>query len=253
MSFTSVSSEENRRTQRIPMSLPIKVDVKIDQKVKWDEITRLKDVSTFGAGFILARPVKRGRLVYLTIPMPRKLRSFDFADSQYKVWGIIRRCIKINSTSDGIEQYAVGVAFIGKNPPDSFIQNPSTIYEIVDRNEDGFWDLEVADTQSDESNLPKPERRHSRYLIPINVLIEILDENNNIVASEQSATENLSLSGAAVMSSLNPAKGSFVRFVCAQYEVVIISIIRGNRLGPDGIRRLHLEFVDRFFPLEGIQ
>jgi hypothetical protein len=29
--------------------------------------------------------------------------------------------------------------------------------------------------------------------------------------------------------------------------------VRGRRIAPDGISRLHIEFVDRFFPLERIE
>jgi hypothetical protein len=35
-------------------------------------------------------------------------------------------------------------------------------------------------------------------------------------------------------------------------NVQIISIVRARRKGADGLTRLHLEFVDRLFPIEGI-
>ncbi|KXK02836.1 MAG: hypothetical protein UZ17_ACD001001282 [Acidobacteria bacterium OLB17] len=61
--------KENRRIQRIALPLPVRVEVKIDANVSWNEITRLQDVSAFGAGFMLKRPTKRGRLIMLTIPI----------------------------------------------------------------------------------------------------------------------------------------------------------------------------------------
>ena len=66
-------------------------------------------------------------------------------------------------------------------------------------------------------------------------------------------TENISLSGAAVFTSLEAEIGSFVRVKSDQYDVSIIAIVRGKRLGTDGISRLHVEFIDRFFPLDGIE
>jgi hypothetical protein len=63
----------------------------------------------------------------------------------------------------------------------------------------------------------------------------------------------LSLSGASIFSSLEIGVGSFIRVRSEQYNVSIISIVRGKRLGKDGIPRLHIEFIDRFFPLEGIE
>jgi hypothetical protein len=47
--------------------------------------------------------------------------------------------------------------------------------------------------------------------------------------------------------------GEFVRVKSENYNVSIISIVRGRRIGQDGIPRLHVEFVDRLFPLEGIE
>ncbi len=71
--------------------------------------------------------------------------------------------------------------------------------------------------------------------------------------SENTVTESLSLSGAAVFSMLNVEKGSFVRVKSEQHNASIISVVRGKHLGTDHIPRLHLEFIDRFFPLEGIE
>jgi len=41
--------------------------------------------------------------------------------------------------------------------------------------------------------------------------------------------------------------------ISEQYDASTISVICGKRFGQDGIPRLHIEFVDRFFPLEGIE
>src|SRR5688500_6736961 len=92
---TAAVEKENRRIQRISLPLPVRVEVRIDSAVTWNEITRLSDVSAFGAGFNLKRPIKRGRMVLMTIPMPRQLRSFDFSEPQYKIWGVVRRCMHI--------------------------------------------------------------------------------------------------------------------------------------------------------------
>lgn len=66
-------------------------------------------------------------------------------------------------------------------------------------------------------------------------------------------TENISLGGASIFTSLNVEVGDFLRITSEQYKTTIISIVRGKRVGPDGIPRLHVEFVDRFFPLEGVE
>lgn len=248
----TATQTENRRIHRVSLTLPIRVASYISPSTTWEEITRLDDVSAFGAGFNLKRPVKRGRLLELTIPLPRQLRCFDFSEPQYKVWGLVRRCIPMNFNSL-TERYAIGVAFIGKYPPNNFYNEPEKLYEISTREEKGLWQIIPAPTEPDETHLQKEERRHSRYALPLTISLEMLDDSKNVLASEIAVTENLSLSGAAVFSSLPAEIGSFVRLICDQYNVSIISIVRGKRLGVDGIPRLHLEFIDKLFPLEGIE
>jgi len=252
LSNTPVSEKEERRLQRIGLALPIRIEGKVNRDVVWSEITRLQDVSAFGAGFNLNRPVKRGRLVAMTMPMPRQLRCYDFLEPQYKIWGLVRRCVAVRNATD-IEQYAIGVAFIGKHPPHSFIENPAKLYDITQLEDKGFWKIIEAAERPDERDLPKELRRHSRYQIPVNVLLEILDEEGNVIEAEVTVTENLSLGGASVFTSLNADVGSFIRVTSEQYDTTIISVVRGKRLGPDSIPRLHLEFIDHFFPLEGIE
>ena len=247
------AGKEARRIPRISLPLPVRVEVKVDSEVKWNEITRLVDVSAFGAGFPLKRPVKRGRLVQLTIPMPRQLRSFDYSEPQYKVWAIVRRCILIGRTAQA-EEYAVGVAFIGKTPPAGFYEHPSRLYDISHRENDGdgLWHVTVADLNADDSDLPNVLRRHTRFSIPEALLLEIEDDDGNVIQSEMTVTENISLGGASVLTSLKLERGSFLRVKSERFETAIFSVVRGVRTGEDGISRLHLEFIDKFFPLEGI-
>ncbi|HSK72969.1 MAG TPA: PilZ domain-containing protein [Pyrinomonadaceae bacterium] len=252
MITNSATQTERRRIQRIPLSLPMRVEGHLNTTETWNEITRLKDVSAFGAGFILKRPVKRGRLLQLTIPLPRQLRCYDFSEPQYKIWGIIRRCIPMNSGT-AAETYSVGVAFIGKHPPLSYFNDPAKLFEVSHREEKGLWQIIDAPTIPDESHLPKEDRRHTRFQIPVSLTIETLDENRNVTASEMSVTENISLSGASVFSTLKPDPGSFVRVKSDQYNITIIAVVRRIRMGQDNIPRLHLEFIDRYFPLEGIE
>ena len=251
MISSPAAESETRRIQRMSLTLPIRVESHVNENTVWNEVTRLNDVSAFGAGFNLSRPVKRGRLIQMTIPMPRKLRSYDFSEPQYKVWGLVRSCITKNN-GNAPNTYSVGTAFIGKNPPKNYHNDPAMLFDISHRNDGTMWQIINAQSNPDESHLPKELRRHSRYSIPANVIIELVDGEGNVLASEPTVTENLSLSGAALFTTLSAEVGSFVRVKSEQYNVSIISIVRGRRNAQDGIPRLHVEFVDRFFPLEGI-
>jgi hypothetical protein len=248
----TATKKEPRRLPRFSLSLPVRVKARTDETNGWDEITRLNDISAFGAGFNLKNKVRCGRLLHLTLPLPRQMRCYDYTEPQYRVWCLVRSCItRENASTD--KDTAVGVAFIGKNPPDSYFTDPNRLYEISQINEDKLWNVVEASTDSKGNILQKDLRRHSRLSIPTNVLIEKLDVEGNVTASEPTVTENISLSGAAVFSMLDAEAGDFVRVKSEQYNVSIISVVRARRIGADNIPRLHVEFVDRFFPLEGIE
>jgi PilZ domain len=249
--MTSNTTENNRRQNRVSLPLPVRIEHKANKETAFNEITRLIDVSAFGAGFNLHHPIKRGRLVFMTMPLSRQLRNYDYTEPQYRVWGLVRHCIPIRRQNE--ENYAIGTAFIGKRPPEGYHENPSKLYDITERDGDGFWNITEADAIPDESTLALADRRHTRHSIPIDVTLEVLNENGIVVVKEPSVTENISLGGASVFSTINAQVGSFLRVTSEQYNVTITSIVRGKRNGTDGIPRLHLEFFDRYFPLEGIE
>ena len=246
------NEKDSRRLPRFSLALPVRVEARVSESVAWNEITRLTDVSAFGAGFNLKRPVKRGRLLQMTIPLPRQMRCYDYAEPQYRVWGLVRSCVMKENTPTE-ESHAVGVAFIGKRPPASYLDDPAKLFEISHLEDGKLWTVVDAPSQPDETSLPKELRRHTRFSIPASVVVEKIDAEGNTTASEPTVTENLSVSGTSVFSTLDATIGEFVRVKSEQYNVSIISIVRGRRVGPDGIPRLHVEFVDRFFPLEGIE
>jgi hypothetical protein len=249
----AAAEKENRRLQRISLPLPVRVEVRIDSKVTWNEITRLSDVSAFGAGFSMKRPIKRGRMVLMTIPMPRQLRSFDYSEPQYKIWGVVRRCVPVGKNSRD-QEYSIGVAFTGRRPPNGYLDHPSMLYDITHRSEnEGLWNLMPADLQADESDLPVQDRKQTRLFIPESLRLEKVDDAGNVIELETTVTENISIGGASIFTSLKVETGSFVRVISDRFNVTILSVVRGSRLGSDGITRLHVEFIDRLFPLEGIE
>jgi hypothetical protein len=148
--------------------------------------------------------------------------------------------------------YAVGIAFVGKHPPQGYIDDPSKLYDLSNREDGGLWQLCEMAAFPDETDLPTHLRRHTRFSIPESLLLECLDDNGDVTASEVTVTENVSLGGAAVFTSFNVEEGTFLRVKSERHNVSIIAIVRGKSVGQDGIIRLHLEFIDNLFPLEGI-
>src|SRR5215213_6969190 len=81
-----------RRSDRISLPLPILVESKKGSEFSWSESTRLNSVTTFGAGFNIQHQVSVGQVIHLTTAFPTKLRCYDFWESQYKVWALVRHC-----------------------------------------------------------------------------------------------------------------------------------------------------------------
>src|SRR2546423_15597567 len=119
--------KEQRRRERVRLELPTRVVVREGPQEEWMEVTRVMDLTPFGARFSLARPVDRGRLVPLTLPMPRQLRCFDHVEEQYRVWALVRHLrVTPPDAKTGLPRFELGVAFVGKHAPASYRANPAT-------------------------------------------------------------------------------------------------------------------------------
>src|SRR4029434_7406084 len=81
-----------------------------------------------GAGFMLKHPTEKGRLLFMTIPMPRQLRVFDHVEDQYRIWAIVR--YMRTSISENRTVFNVVVEFVGKRPPASYEKEPWKRYDI---------------------------------------------------------------------------------------------------------------------------
>jgi hypothetical protein len=240
------SSKDRRLRERLKLSLPARVQVREDAETVWTEMTRLADLTPFGAGFSLTRPVDPGRLVHLTLPMPRQLRCFDHVEDQYRVYALVRFMRAEFPEGANAPGFKFGVAFVGKRPPESYQLDPKKRYEVfAPETEGGLWKL-LEQTPS----TGQIEKKESRLSVPVEVTVELYDERWNITAREETVTENISRRGAAVYTSLKAERGSFVRLTSARYQTSAFAVVRAYRTGNDGIPRFHLEFMDQEWPLE---
>ena len=230
-----------RIRERLDLKLPVRVSCREAVDLDWSEITRLTDVTPFGAGFTLKRPIEIGRLLYMTIPMPRQLRVFDHVEDQYKVWALVRY-VKPMATADSKQpQFDVGVAFVGKRPPRSYEANPSQRYDIGLSKPGHLAKVQELDVSE--------KRTDTRHNIPADMLIETLNQDGNIEASEHTVSENISRHGAVIYTTLNLPVGRFIRLSSEQFNVTVYAAVRASSLGPTGIPRIHVEFIDREWPL----
>ena len=234
-----------RSRERLELRLPVRVRCRETADLDWSEVTRLIDVTPFGAGFTLKRPIEKGRLLHMTIPMPRQLRVFDHAEDQYKVWAVVRY-VRPTPSPDGKPLFEVGVAFIGKQPPRSYEGSPSKRYDVGAAIPGQLPTLEEWVTTESTSSDKRAATRHN---IPVDMLIEILNESGQVEASEHTVTENISEKGAAIYTTLSLPEGRFIRLSSEQFKISVYAAVRGSSMGPTGVTRIHVEFIDREWPL----
>ena len=235
-----------RIRERLQLKLPVRVRCRETADLDWSEVTRLIDVTPFGAGFTLKRPIEKGRLLHMTIPMPRQLRVFDHVEDQYKVWALVRYVKPLASADGEPPQFEVGVAFVGKQAPRSYEANPSQRYDVGLSNPGQLDKIEEwVPTEFDSTD----KRTGTRHSIPVDMFIEILNQEGEVEASEHTVTENISAKGAAIYTTLSLPIGRFIRLSSKQFKLTVYAAVRGFSMGPAGIPRIHVEFIDREWPL----
>lgn len=233
-----------RRVKRLPLTLPIRVFCRESNGYEWTEQSRLIDVSHFGAGFTLTRPVDVGRLIQLTVPLPQKLRCFDHMEPMYSVWSLVRHATalsKINGQESSL--FRIGVGFVGKEAPFSFDEDPTTRYEPVQVKigQNCVWRL---------GRRPLPtERRETRLIIPLEVMVETLDEKGKPALQEHTVTETISSLGTCVPTNLNVGVGRILKVSGVRDPVSVFAAIRSRNVARDGVARLGLEFISGRWPL----
>ena len=232
-----------RIRERLPLSLPVRVRGRETPTFEWTEVTRLTNVTPFGAGFKLKHPTEKGRLLHMTIPMPRQLRVFDYVEDQYKIWAVVRY-IK-TSIVENKTVFEVGVAFIGKRAPASYETEPwkrydisTSIFQALSAPEEMLTPLSTED-----------QRAHTRHNIAVDMRIEIVDPNGEVIESEHTVTEDISIKGATLFTTLEVPLGRFVRLTSEQYRITVHAAIRSRSKGADGVPRIHVEFIDKEWPL----
>lgn len=244
------SDEKSRRLrERIALALPVRVHCRESADHQWHEMSRLVDVTPFGARLRLKRPTEVGRLLLLTLTMPRQLRCFDHVEDQYRVWSLVRNVKILDPKTEQGALVELGVAFVGKYPPRTFANDPARRYEIASATSAGLWTVhEESDEALSEVDVTE-KRKETRHNIPIEVTIEVFAENGGFSESESTVTENISSTGASVFTTLTLEPGRFVRISSQRSGASVVAVVRTRRVGPDGIARLHLQFVGGEWPL----
>jgi hypothetical protein len=239
--------KSKRIRERLGLKLPVRVHCRESADFEWVEVTRLIDVTPFGAGFTLKHPTEKGRLLHMTIPMPRQLRVFDHVEDQYRIWALVRYVRMATPTDSKSPSFEVGAAFVGKRAPASYATDPTNRYDIAESVSEAISLSEEA--ENFVSPLPEDSRSHTRHNIAVDMLLEILNEKGEVEKGEQTVTENISRGGATLFTSMTIPVGRFVRLTSEQYKTTTFAAVRKQSIGADGIQRIHVEFIGREWPL----
>jgi len=220
----STSSDNRRRCGRMKLSIPARVTGHDQAKGKWHEMTETIDVSRTGARLRLHRRVKPGTVIFLTLPMPTKLRAHGLAEQSYNVYALIR---VVDPPSNGSRE--VGVEFLGEHPPAGFIEKPWAIYRARRKG-------------------ANERRRHRREESNEAVVIEYLDETGQPIGRDEARTENIGRRGVRVVGTTSPLEFDVIRIGFERLHFFTLATLRDRYRGKDGLERLCLQLVEKEWP-----
>ena len=86
-------------------------------------MTETVEVSRTGVRLRLRKQIKPGTVLYLTFPLPSKLRSSWLRRAELQRLRFVRR---VEPPRKGVR--FVGVEFIGEHPPTGFLDKPWTVF-----------------------------------------------------------------------------------------------------------------------------
>jgi hypothetical protein len=181
------------------------------------------DVNRTGLRLRLRKRVKPGTVLYLTLPLPSKLRSHGFAEQSYNVYTLIRR---VDPPRQGVR--VVGVEFIGENPPAGYLKKPWAVFRPI------RWG--------------GSERRRPHRCAQIErVRIDYFDESMLLLSQEEAMTENVSRFGLRISGTMAPAEFDMVMVSCPSLKFESMATLRNRYMGKDGIERICVQ-LDKEWP-----
>ncbi len=181
------------------------------------------DVSRTGAKLRVHRRVKQGSVLYLTLPLPTKLRAHGFSGQSYNVYALVRRV----EPRHGVRM--VGVEFIGEHPPAGFLDKPWAVFRA------NRWG-------------GNERRRLNRHDRAEKVTIEYFDESMHSISREEARTENVSQGGLRIAGTNAPVEFDLVMVSCTKLKFESMATLRNRYKGKDGNERICVQLIDKEWP-----
>jgi hypothetical protein len=206
----------------------------------WKEVADLFSYTSSGVGFYVPFECGVGTLISLTVQMPAYMRCYDHEEEFYHIWGLVQYC-RISTHNDE-PAFQVGVAFIGKTPPASYVANPLQSYRICGMNDLGLWSV----TESDSRFV---QRKELRYWQKVEFYLALIDQRRETIGGERTFTENVSKSGAAVVTRLELSVGDRIKLINSEFDFSSLAVVCNSQNTDDGRNRINLEFINGSFPV----
>ncbi|MFL6374735.1 MAG: PilZ domain-containing protein [Pyrinomonadaceae bacterium] len=234
---------EQRLAQRHVRKVKTVVHFKESAESNWREVIDVNTVSRNGAALILPRPIPIGRLVSLVMDMPRELRAYDQFGEVYPIAAIVQNCTELMQGDKLL--YHVGVAFVGKQLPDSYREDPTLAYCIAGVAENGLWKIT-------EARPGFQVRRHVRYWPDLVVSVTYRDEVLKVTQRAALKTRDVSRGGMALWGSLDIAVGDRIKISSKEHAFFSMATIRNRTDHPrdDSLSLIHVQFENAEFPVE---
>jgi hypothetical protein len=216
----SVKDDNRRRSQRFRLNIPVRVGGFDRVGNKWNEMTQSVDVSRTGVTLHLRRRVRQNTVVYLTLPLPAKLRTHGFADASFNTYALVRR---VEPVKNG--DRVVALEFIGEHPPAGFLEKPWATFRP------GKWG-------------GQERRRNKRENRVEKIRVEYFNDAFASLGNEDTFTENLSQTGMRLFVKNAPFEFDLVRITCLTREFETLAAVRNRYIAKDGTERLCLHFIN---------
>jgi hypothetical protein len=237
-----MDQEDRRKSPRMALGVPLSVRGHEPDGTPWEERVTTLDTSGGGIAFPSAHPLNKGQIVFLSLPLPRSLREFDFNDPTYRVYALVRNTV---ATDSGLR---VGVMFFGKMPPRGYDKNPTARFLLP-------WDAPEDEPRPSAAGRPAPEpaapeadpndrRRGPRHDVFVNLTLQQEDEWGTVLQEELTVTENIGKGGARVMTSLPFAKGDIVLVQDQGAAFQTRAEVREVEPANGRVRKLSIKFLD---------
>ena len=211
------AGHERRRQQRMTLTLPVRVQGQYPDGVTWEDMSSTSDASVGGASVKLTRTVLRGQALFLSLPLPKRYRSFDLTAPSYRVYAVV--C----SVKPGGD---VGLRFLGKNPPGGYRRNDAGL----------FLSPPISPPTSDRRAAPRKEGVFFFVLKPT--------DDRGALREETTVADNLGPGGARIKTTQVFANGEIIEVREAGGTFITRASVQNAYVGEDSVWRINLMFLD---------